>query len=186
MPEKPELKQFGDLLPADFERHPVWIGVHTADYDEPWYDDTNEETFRPWTGALPVSPDEGMFLVRASFEARDGRRYAGFLTPAAEYYLGTIQPYLFAGSRQVYFWGGITGVSDANREAFRAALGEDVQAFPLRFAAEPGLATGVVAGEISRFYGAEDMRPLMVPRRPSARPSLIATILGWFGYRMYP
>ena len=28
---KPELKQFGDLSPGDFDRHPVWIGCHTAD-----------------------------------------------------------------------------------------------------------------------------------------------------------
>jgi hypothetical protein len=44
---RPELKQFGDLTPADFERHPGWIGCHTADYDGAWYDETDEETFRP-------------------------------------------------------------------------------------------------------------------------------------------
>lgn len=48
--EKPELKQFGDLTHEDFDRHPVWIGCHVADYDELWYEDTDEETFRPWTG----------------------------------------------------------------------------------------------------------------------------------------
>ena len=30
MADKPELKQFGELLPADFDRHPVWVGVHTC------------------------------------------------------------------------------------------------------------------------------------------------------------
>lgn len=48
------------------------------DYDEPWYDQTNEETFRPWTGSLPVSPAEGMLLVRAVFECADGSRHPGF------------------------------------------------------------------------------------------------------------
>ena len=43
--EKPGLKQFGELVPADFERHPVWIGCHVADYEEPWYEETDEETF---------------------------------------------------------------------------------------------------------------------------------------------
>ena len=43
MADKPELKQFGELLPADFDRQPVWVGVHTADYDEPWYEETDEE-----------------------------------------------------------------------------------------------------------------------------------------------
>jgi len=43
----PELKQFGDLYPADFDRHPVWVGSHGADDGQPWYDETDEETFDP-------------------------------------------------------------------------------------------------------------------------------------------
>jgi hypothetical protein len=81
---RPELKQFGDLTAEDFERHPVWIGCHTADYDEPWYDDTDEETFRPRTGDLPADPSEGMLLVRANATLRDGSSFPGFLTPAFE------------------------------------------------------------------------------------------------------
>jgi hypothetical protein len=46
---RPELGQFGKLEPEDFERHPVWIGRHTADYGRPWCESTDEETFRPWT-----------------------------------------------------------------------------------------------------------------------------------------
>jgi hypothetical protein len=46
----PELKQFGDLTVDDFARCPAWISCHVQDYDEPWYDETDEETFRPWTG----------------------------------------------------------------------------------------------------------------------------------------
>ena len=79
---RPELKQFGDLSQGDFERYPVWIGCHTADYGESWYEDTDEETFRPWSGALPTSPSEGMLLVRAVIELRDGIRHPGFVTPA--------------------------------------------------------------------------------------------------------
>jgi len=50
------LKQAGDLVAANFEAHPVWVSCHVVDYDEPWYDDTDEETFRPWLGALPLDP----------------------------------------------------------------------------------------------------------------------------------
>jgi hypothetical protein len=42
-----ELKQFGDLYPADFDRHPVWVSCHGADDGQLWYDATDEETFRP-------------------------------------------------------------------------------------------------------------------------------------------
>ena len=55
----PTLKQFGDLSPLDFDASPVWVQCHIIDYDEPWYDDTDEETFRPWDRALPVDPDNG-------------------------------------------------------------------------------------------------------------------------------
>ena len=98
--ERPELKQFGDLTQADFDRHPVWIGSHTVDYDEPWYEETDEETFRPWTGGLPADPAAGMLLVTASYELPDGSRYPGFLTPDRDPAdLGTLQPHLFAGNR---------------------------------------------------------------------------------------
>lgn len=79
---KPDLKQFGDLTPEDFDSHGVWIGCHSADYDEPWYEDTDEETFRPWTGDLPADASEGMLLVKAMLELRDGSQHSGFLTPA--------------------------------------------------------------------------------------------------------
>lgn len=64
----PELREFGELGPEDFERHPVWILCHPADYDEPWYEDTDEETFRPWMEDLPATVLRGTLLVRARFE----------------------------------------------------------------------------------------------------------------------
>jgi hypothetical protein len=98
---KPELKQFGNLAPADFLANPVWIASHTADYVEAWYEETDEETFRPWTGALPVSPSEGMLLVRATLELRDGSHHSGFVTPAfKDEDLGALQPHIFVGGCQ--------------------------------------------------------------------------------------
>lgn len=43
---RPLLRQFNDLRPQDFEEHSVWVNCHVIDYDEPWYDDTDAETFR--------------------------------------------------------------------------------------------------------------------------------------------
>ena len=78
---KPVLKQAWDLSRADFERHPVWIGVHGVDESEWWYEKTDEATYRPWTGSLPVSP-EGRFLrVRATMELHNGSRYEGVIRP---------------------------------------------------------------------------------------------------------
>jgi hypothetical protein len=151
---KPELKQFGDLSRGDFERYPIWTGCHVADYSEPWYGETDEETFRPWAGALPVAPSEGMLLVRAVFELRDGTRHPGFVTPAFdEGDLGTQQPQIFVGDRRFGFWGGMFGVPIEQRRALYAALRRTPDAvFPLSFSVEPGLATGAVAGEVEGFY----------------------------------
>lgn len=165
---KPELKQFGDLSATDFERHPVWIGVHNADYGEPWYDETNEETFRPYAGSLPAAPDEGILLVRATFELKDGSQFPGFVTPASEdwdrpreghssgkrkHILGFQQPRIFVGNEGFNFWGGISGVRDERRQALYAALQKTPQdIFPLRFSAEPSLAGGILAGEVEGFY----------------------------------
>jgi hypothetical protein len=151
---KPRLRQFGDLSAADFERHPVWIACHTADCGEPWYGETNEETFRPWTGTLPVAPSDGMLLVRATLQLPDGTRYAGFVTPTSkDGDLGVQQPQIFVGDRRFDFWGGIRGHTAQERHALYAALGRDPDAiFPLQFNVDPRLATGSVAGEVLGFY----------------------------------
>jgi len=151
---KPELKQIDDLSSADFERHPVWIACHTEDFAEPWFNETDEETFRPWTGALPVGPSDGMLLVRATFELHDGSRHDGFLTPASkEGDLGTLQPHLFVSGKSFGFWGGMAGVRPDGRRAFYKALGKGQKAiFPIQFSTAPDLATGVIAGRVDGFY----------------------------------
>jgi hypothetical protein len=153
--EKPKLKQFGDLSREDFEQHPVWIGCHTVDYDQPWYDDTDEETFRPWAADLPVDGSEAMLLVRSTVELRDGSTHLGFVTPApTPGDLGTQQPHIFVGSDRAFgFWGGIIGVPVEERQALYTMLGKHPDAvFPLRFTGDPALATGEIVGEVLGFY----------------------------------
>jgi hypothetical protein len=164
----PELKQFGELEAEDFERHPVWVGCHTADYGKPWYEDTDEETFRRYTGKLPADPAEGMLLVRAVFELRDGSRYRGFVTPAAEgwdkglvgrpifehnHILGTQQPQMFVGDHLFGFWGGMLGIPSQAQQELYAALGKRPDViFPVRFYTDADLTTGVGDGAIEGFY----------------------------------
>jgi hypothetical protein len=150
---QPELKQYVDLTVADFERHPVWIGCHIADYDEPWYEQTDEETFRPWTGGLPVDPSEPMLLVRATIELHDGSRHPGFVTPSLDDGdIGSQQPQIFVAGQRFGFWGGILGVDATERQAFYTAVGRNAgDVFPARFFFDPGLATGV-SGTVEGFY----------------------------------
>jgi len=156
MVRKPVLKQFGDLTAADFAKSPVWASVYLLDYDELWYDDTNEETFRPWIGELPVGPEKGIFLVRAKLTLADGCVFDGFITPQHQAELpslGTIQPNLFLPSGKLCsFWDGMFKRPSQEREIIYRELGKDAETiFPIQFAAEKGLARGHVAGSIPGF-----------------------------------
>jgi hypothetical protein len=155
----PRLVQFGDLTPAHFVESPVWASSHSFDYDEPWYDETDEETFRPWDGPLPVSPHDGLFLVRARFTLADQHSLDGFLTPAiptgsGERVLGAIQPQLFLESgKRVAFWLGMFGDPTRACANLYSGLGKSANAvFPIRFRAFDDLASGVTQGELLGFY----------------------------------
>ncbi len=161
--QRPQLVQFGDLAPAHFATHPVWIQCHVVDYDAPWYDETDEETFRPWAGSLPAGPDEGMLLVAADLTLADGTTLEGFVTPAFPdaandpALLGTIQPQIFLPSgRRESFWDGMFARSAQDRARLYADLGRTSdRVFPIRFTARPGLTTGLAAGEFAGFYSHE-------------------------------
>jgi hypothetical protein len=155
----PLLRQFGDLRPQDFEDHPVWVHCHVIDYDEPWYDDTDEETFRPWDKGLPADPAETMFLVKATLTLADGTEMSGFVTPqnpaesGGKLDLGLIQPQVFlSDGKRVGFWFGILTPPQEDISSFYAALGKSQQkVFPIRFKANEDLATGVMSGSIPGF-----------------------------------
>jgi hypothetical protein len=152
----PLLKQFGDLSASDFELHPIWVSCHGTDQDEPWHDDTDEETFRPWTGQVPVDPADGIFLVRSRFRIASGQEYAGFVTPAMPQEsgnLGAIQPHMAVAGRFVSFWYGMMNIPAETKSALYVALRKKPsEVFPIRFEAEPDLTIGIASGEIAGFY----------------------------------
>lgn len=152
-------KQFADLAPADFERHPAWVQCHTIDYDEPWYDETDEETFRPWDGELPVNPEEAIFLVRARYTLPDKTSFPGFVTPlvhrvdphVTEYSL--VQPTMFLGSgAKIGFWEGMFPHLESRVRLYSQLRKSVDEIFPIEFKAEAGLAVGAYAGQIQGFY----------------------------------
>lgn len=195
LPSFPVLRQAWEFTLADFERHPVWIGVHNFDFGEPWYDKSNEATFRPWTGDLPAPTTRGMLKVFATFTLHDKTTYPGYVralnfdwdavppprkardggtvqwgrfserhggSPFA--ILGLQQPNIFVGNQRFSFWGGLKGVAAEKRQRFYSAMGKSQPAvFPLRFEADPRLATGILTGQVTGFYqGSFDGRPPQV------------------------
>jgi hypothetical protein len=153
---RPLLRQFGDLTLTDFSQHPVWVNVHVIDYEKDWYNETDEETFRPWDGNLPADPSETMFLVKAKLTLADGSEYDGFITPQQESDepdLGTIQPYLLTESGElISFWFGMFQPSQKDMNGLYEKLGKNAnQVFPIQFKAQDGIATGIVKGIIPGF-----------------------------------
>lgn len=150
------LRQFGELTSEDFAAFPVWIACHCVDFDEPWYDETDEETFRPWDKPLPASPKDGMLLVSATMILADGRLLTGFLTPQHDTEtldLGIVQPQIFllSGTR-ADFWDGAYKRPDSRRKILYAELGDDPNSiFPISFRADVGLSTGHTCGSIPGF-----------------------------------
>jgi len=150
---KPELRQFASLKREDFERIPLWMACHGADYDEPWYDDTDEETFRPFSGGQPVEATGGVFLAKAAATLADGSSLTGFVSPDAKHEMGMVQPQLFVGEKRFSFWGGAAGVPQKSRDAFYQMLGKDAASiFPIRFAVAPGLVKESKAISVDGFY----------------------------------
>lgn len=160
---KPELKQFGELTAGDFEREPVWIACHVEDYDEPWYDETDEETFRPWSGELPVNASLGMLLVRATATLADGSSYPGFFTPAENDDLGLIQPQIFVDERLFSFWGGVMGIPRPYRDDFYRSIGRNSDAvFPIRFTGAPEIVESASPIEVQGFYKSRGRKPAKI------------------------
>ena len=167
---KPELKQFGDLKLSDFERSPIWVGCHTFDYGKPWYEKTNEETFRPWNEKTPIDPSKGMFLIKSEFIFADGSHWEGFVTPisgegeAPENTLGTIQPHLFTQSDlMIGFWGGMFGFKPEYSAKFYQLISKTPnEVFPIKFSCRPNLSQGIQSGTLKGFYSSRDLKTINV------------------------
>jgi hypothetical protein len=60
---------------------------------------------------------------------------------------------MFIGTQRFSFWGGMVGIGAEDQQALCSALGKaGDEIFPLRFTADPGLATGIVSGQVDGFY----------------------------------
>jgi hypothetical protein len=168
----PEMKQECDLSSADFVRHPVWVGVHNYDPDEPWYEQSDEETFRPWNGPLPFSEARGFVLVAATFELADGSVWPGYCRSVRDDWdlpfeaswssmhggnqlsvLLLQSPIIFIDGRSFDFQLRIPELRKSAIRSFYTAIGKQPgDVFPIRFAAGSGLAEGIVLGRLDGFY----------------------------------
>ena len=159
---KPLLKQFAALTPQDFDVHPAWVSCHSVDYDERWYDETNEETFRPWAGALPLNGEE-MYLVSAALTFADGTNFKGFVTPTdwgepfSIEMLRSIQPQVFSPQgKRFAFWFGMFERPEEIPIFYAEFKKAPSEVFPIQFSCRPGLTSVVSNGKIPGFCSQKD------------------------------
>src|SRR5665213_1248564 len=158
-----ELKQCYDFRQSDFISNPIWMCVFNIDVDEPWYDETDEATYRPWPGPPPYRCS-GLnaldVIVRAQFTLADGTKLEGFARPPsppdgdAGYSLGFRQPALFLpGGSMIGFWLGGRESCEPDRGQFYSELRKTPsQVFPIMYQSFPGLIDTPDAGSIDGFH----------------------------------
>jgi hypothetical protein len=154
-----ELKQFSDIRHCDLNKYSIWVNCHGLDYNKSWYDQTDEETFRPWLKSKTIDPAKGIYLIKSTFTLSDGTTLMGFITPIPKSegdktrLLGSIQPHVFSHTNDVIcFWFGMLQPSDSYIAKLYHLLGKEASSvFPVRFDADPGLSEGITSGTIPGF-----------------------------------
>ena len=155
--KKPTLKQFAALTPGDFEKNPIWACCHILDYDEKWYPETDEETFRPWVGSSPVRSDGTDFLIKCTFTLRDKRVYPGFIAPRPpKFYpfflkrdLAEMQPIMIVDGHHLAFYHGMFARS---LDEWHSLLGTLSNVFPVRFVFDAKFGPAPNEGKIRGVY----------------------------------
>lgn len=147
-PKRGERRQVGDIRASDLREFSVWEFA----LDEEGVEGQDEETVRPRPDLQRVDPRDGIFVVAAEFEAADGTRFDGFVSPHEEHHVAYVQPTIVAGTRHVRFWFGIVAPKPHVLTASYRVLGKGAEElFPLRYRSLVETVDGDVAGTIDGF-----------------------------------
>jgi hypothetical protein len=178
-PVDPEAKPGRELRPADFERHPIWIPVIMPGESltapaafAPWRGATPIDPAAEGRGARirarfrlrdgsefpgyfsplredwrDVSPERYFIGEREHLAPTPRSRWGD----APHAIVASHLPVIHVGEERFPFWLPL-GFAGKKKKAFYEALGKTKKnVFPIRFEAEPGLANGIVAGELTGF-----------------------------------
>ena len=149
----PQLRRIDTLSLQDFERSPVWVQSHGFDNEQAWYSSTDEETFRPWDGPVPVRSGH-IFLVGADFRLADGTSLGGYAMTSGGCQPSKAQPTLLLEPFQRFpFWRGIARSNEVDRHLLYRSLSKTAaQVFPITFRVREGLTAEELSGTIEGFY----------------------------------
>jgi hypothetical protein len=144
-------KQVYDLVPSDLDRFPVWEFA----LDEEGKENQDEATVRPRESIDPVNPDDGMFVVKASFTLANGKRFTGYVTPPVQGddSIGTTQPIIVTEKGQVGFWCGVMKPTEEIIRNHYGILGvtKPADVFPLKYETVFPISSGTIKGQLTGF-----------------------------------
>ena len=160
-PKLPEFKLFDELTARDFITTPIWIDCHLSDFEQPWYDELDDEAFRPWTGQFPV-PDELACLVSTNFTTSNDILLEGFIEHGfderADADFPSFRPRAFLDEKdRIDFWHGNVyqfGAEQLNADMQKLQMRCNAELdaiLPVHFSAKAGLLQNEISGSIKGF-----------------------------------
>lgn len=141
------LKNFLELTLQDFKTYPIWVQCHIIDYSNYWYEQTQEDTVRPYTGPKPAVLNY-CFLMLAEFIFNDGTEFEGFTSPADK--IGSIvNARVFINNKQEFFWhGGLKPTQQEIDDFYQRIQKKHADIFPVKVQIKNSLAAEEVSIEI--------------------------------------
>jgi hypothetical protein len=140
-------KRVGKLTLKDLDACAYWEFAA----DELHLKGQDEETVRPRPDWQVADPANGLAIVSAHFNAKDGTRYRGYYYVAPEDGLASRQPTVVTDAGQVNFWLGMFPRQSAV-DAYLLKLGTTRERlFPLSFEGDLPAANHKRAGKITSF-----------------------------------
>ena len=122
--------QFEDFRLEYFDIALVWEFA----IDEEGEEGQDETTLRPCYGLTVADPADGLCIVKTEFETAAGKKYFGLCSPAFEFNMGYIQPFMFTDNTVVSFWFGVREPSQLSIDEIYKQLGETKDTFfPVKF-----------------------------------------------------
>jgi len=129
--EQPKIRvQFNDFTLKNFDIAPIWEFA----MDEEGEDEQDETTLRPCFNLTIADPAEGLYIVKTEFTTASGKKIFGLCSPALEFNLGEIQPYMFTDNGVLSFWFGMLEPTQQVIDDLYKQSGESKDSlFPVKF-----------------------------------------------------
>jgi hypothetical protein len=147
--DQPKIRvQFEDFTLDNFDIAPVWEFA----LDEEGEDGQDETTLRPCSGLTVADPADGLCIVKAEFTTASGKTFFGLCSPAFEFNLADIQPYMFTDKGTLSFWFGMLEPTRQAIDDLYKQFGESKDTlFPIKFKSVTRTKGAKLAGLIDGF-----------------------------------